>query len=86
MLTSQQQKQSHAAENSQYSAHSSFVFQNSDIFHQMQRVQSDEGDRLQYPIQNTEGEIRFFPPASSTFVESKAAQKNRVGLIKTDED
>jgi hypothetical protein len=46
LLTSQQQKQSHAAENSQYSAHSSFVFQNSDIFHQMQRVQSDEGDRL----------------------------------------
>jgi hypothetical protein len=55
----------------------------------MQRgQQTEEADRLHYntAINMVNEEIRFFSPASSAFVEVKAAQKNRTGLIRTDED
>lgn len=52
----------------------------------MQRGQTDDSDRAHYGSNLANEEIRFFPPASSTFVEVKAAQKNRTGLIRTDED
>ena len=53
----------------------------------MQRGQTEDNDRLHYSNNSIiNEEIRFFPPASSTFVEVKAAQKNRTGLIRTDED
>jgi hypothetical protein len=52
----------------------------------MHRGQAEDNDRLAYNNNIVNEEIRFFPPASSNFVEIKAAQKNRTGLIRTDED